>query len=61
MRTKIMLVTAQGPARKCVTVQQQGTLPTVCMQSNNMAIPLYTRNGRDISDACAKLSHKNCK
>jgi hypothetical protein len=29
------------------------------MQSNNVAVQLYTGNGSDISDNCAKLSYKN--
>jgi len=34
-------------------------LPSVCVQSNNVAVQLYTWNGSDISDNCAKLSYKN--
>ena len=50
---------ARDPARQCVRVYQQGKLPSVRMQSNNVAVQLYTGNGSDISDDCAKLSYKN--
>jgi hypothetical protein len=59
--TQIIIVIARDLARQCVRVLQQRTLPTVCMQSNNMAIWLYTGNGSDNSNDCAKLSYKNCK
>jgi len=35
-------------------------LPSVCMQSNNVAVRLYTGNGRDVSDDCAILADKKC-
>jgi len=38
-----------------------GDLPTVYMQSNNVAVRLYKGNGSYISGDCAKLSYKNCK
>jgi hypothetical protein len=42
-------------------VYQQVALPSVCMQSNNVAVRLYKGNERNVSDDCAILSDKNCK
>jgi hypothetical protein len=56
--TQIIIVNARHPARKCVRVLQQRTLPTVCMQSKNVAVRLHTGNGSDISNDCAKPTYK---
>jgi hypothetical protein len=47
------------PARKCVSVYQQAVLPTVCMQSNNVAVRSYTWDGSEVSDDYAILSDQN--
>ena len=43
---------------KCVS--QQAALHSVCMQSNKVAVRLYTGNGSDVRDDCAIPSDKNC-
>ena len=52
---------------QCKTITQPanvflatGVLPSICKQSNNMAVRLYTGNGSNVSDDSAILSDKNC-
>jgi len=42
------------------TVYQQQALPSVCMQSNSVAVRLYTGNESNVCDDCAVLADKNC-
>ena len=45
-----------NPASKCVSVQRQMKLPSLCMQSNNVAVRLY--NGMEVMFLMTVLSSK---